>query len=45
MTKILMETKIKAVETYLTGIQSKLSVARQFGILIAVYETHGRDGV
>ncbi len=47
-----MATKIKAVETYLTGVQSKLSVARQFGIseslfriLVAVYEVHGRAGL
>ncbi|MHA3066523.1 IS3 family transposase [Lacticaseibacillus saniviri] len=47
-----METKIKAVETYVTGVQSKLSVARQFGIsrslfriLVAVYEVHGRAGL
>ncbi|MCG4282945.1 transposase [Lacticaseibacillus saniviri] len=52
MTKILMATKIKAVETYLTGVQSKFSVARHFGIseslfriLVAVYEVHGRAGL
>lgn len=52
MTKIQMEIKVKAVEEFLTGTESKASIARKYGIarllfslLVAVYEQHGRRGL
>lgn len=52
MTKISMETKVRAVEDYLLGSESKRATANRYGItrmlfniLVAVYEQHGRNGL
>lgn len=52
LTKITMETKVCAVEEYLTGTESKRTVAFNYGIaemlfriLVAIYEKHGRNGL
>ncbi|GKT04678.1 hypothetical protein OKN36_22140 [Furfurilactobacillus sp. OKN36] len=52
VTKISIETKIIAVEAYLTGTDSKAAVrnryhiARQlFSVLVAIYEEYGRQGL
>ncbi|GKT03822.1 hypothetical protein OKN36_13580 [Furfurilactobacillus sp. OKN36] len=49
MTKISIETKIIAVEAYLTGTDSKLAVRNRyhiagqlFSVLVAIYEEYGR---
>jgi len=52
MTKISWDTKITAIEEYLTGTTAKTAVAKKFGIstflfqiMVGIYELYGRNGL